>query len=148
MVGELHGQLLSMATEVCREAWAGQLVEGPLLGVTWAPGSQSQAFRLPLSAASSRSFAVLVLFSCSRRGRGDGRRGGKWRQGEGGKGGEASVHRERVKENESGERESLPSVWPSSREARIGRAHCFPSSCHPERQGKKRKQRQGQKMSV
>lgn len=74
--------------------------------------------------------------------------GDREREGEGGKGGEASVHRERVKENESGERESLPSVWPSSREARIGRARCFPSSCHPERQGKKRKQRQGQKMSV
>lgn len=59
---------------------------------------------------------------------------------EGGRGGEAkgaSLHRERVEEleNESGERESLPSVWLSRREVRISRTRpdC-PPGLHPEQQ--------------
>ena len=83
----------------------------------------------PPSSLPSLIGSTLTLLGCSGRGRGDGKRGGKWRQRGEGRGGEgrrgASLHRERVEEleDESGERESLPSLWPSRTEARITRLH-------------------------
>lgn len=96
------------------------------------PRQPISVLRPPLSLT---HLLAVALFGCGRRGRGDGKRGGKWRQ-RGREGGEArqgaSLHSERVKEleNEYGERESLLSVWLSRREVRIHhtRSVCPPAS--------------------
>lgn len=97
---------------------------------------------------------ALALFGCSRRGRGDGKRGGKWRQ-RGREGGEArrgaSLHSERVKEleNKYRERESLLSVWLSRREVRIHHTRSVrPPASTLSKEGKTRRQRKGQERSV
>lgn len=112
------------------------------------PGSQSEpSALLSPSLPLSHSLAV-VLFGCSRRGRGGGKRGGKWRQrreGRGGRGkGPAYTGSEwKSSRAKNGERESLPSVSLSRREVRIPRTPCLPSSLHPEQQERKRRQRKG-----